>query len=506
KAGKFDLAWLEKNRNSIKEQCLKAAQDCARHKVLETEIKEELQKYSNKNLEFDDKLNKIKDQLQKFSAGSLNNRPKEFKDLLRPIIKSQEKLIELIIRAKDIKDIKKIKKNALVVKNNLRGLIEEDDKSGQDRFEKKIFVLTKKQEELVELKNEYLGKIGKLKIKQEINIAQTKITSDNHNNLKSELQKISDEMKESTKKPLDKSGKIEDYNDKKEKLDSQIIKINKKIEKLEAEINLFNHKEQEEREEIFLLQNAMQKQQLKINEINSEISSAMVGMAKIEANKENLEDEIKEEIGGIEILKKEKIKEFFDKEKIQKLKKQLELIGGIDAETIKELEETEERFNFLSSQCEDSEKAGIKLRSIIENLDKIIKVKFNDSFEKINGKFNKYFKILFDGGETKLIKNTIIDETEDSNEQKVEIEIQAAPPGKKLKDINILSGGEKALTSIALVCAIISINPSPFVVLDEVDAALDEANNERFNMIVQEFRQQSQFVIITHSKRTMSIA
>ncbi|MCK4744986.1 chromosome segregation protein SMC [Candidatus Parcubacteria bacterium] len=506
KAGKFDLAWLEKNRNSIKEQCLKEEQDCARYKVLEAEIKEELQKYSNKNLEFDGKLSKIKDRLQKFSVDCINNRPKELRDLLRPIIKSQEKLVELIIRAKDIKDIQKIKQSALAVKNSLSGLIEEDDKSGQDRFEKEIFALTKKQEELSELKNEYLGEIGKLKIKQEINIAQTKIASDNHDNLKRDLQKITAEIKESTKKPLSRSGKLEDYNDKKEKLYSQIIEINKKIEKFETEISLFNRREQEEREEIFLLQDTMQKQQLKINEINSSISSAMVGLAKLEANKENLEDEIKEELGGTEMLKKEKAKEFFDKEKIQKFKKQLELIGGIDAETIKELEETEKRFNFLSSQCEDSEKASIKLRSVIENLDKIIKVKFNDSFEKINGKFNKYFKILFNGGETKLIKNIIIDETEDGSEQKVEIEIQAAPPGKKLKDINILSGGEKALTSIALVCAIISINPSPFVVLDEVDAALDESNSVRFAKIIKNLTSKTQFIAITHNRATMEIA
>lgn len=508
KAGKFDLAWFEKNRSSIKEQSLKAEQDCARYKILEVEIRENLKKYNEKNLELIKELNIIKDQLQKFSVDSFNNHPKELKDLLCPIIKSQEELIELIIRAKDIKDIQKIKKNASAVKNSLSSIIEEDDKRGQDKFKKEIFSLTKKQEELSELKSGYLDKISKLKINQEINIAQAKIASDNHDNLKQDLEKITDDIKELTKKPLNKSGKLKDYNDKKQKLDSQIVGIGKKIEKLEAEIDLFNRKEQDGRDAIFSLQDTMQKQQLKINEINSEINAVMVGMAKLEANKENLENEIKEEIGGIEVLKKEKVEEFFNKEKIQKLKKQLELIGGIDPEIMEELQETEKRFNFLSSQCEDSEKASIKLRTVIENLDKIIKVKFNDSFEKINCEFNKYFKILFNGGETKLVKNIKIDEGEDkdNNEQKIEIDIQAAPPGKKLNDINILSGGEKALTSIALVCAIISINPSPFVVLDEVDAALDEANSVRFAEIIKNLASKTQFIAITHNRATMEIA
>ena len=183
------------------------------------------------------------------------------------------------------------------------------------------------------------------------------------------------------------------------------------------------------------------------------------------------------------------------------------------------------------------DKAINSLEKIIKALDLTIKDKFDKEFKIISAKFEKYFKILFNGGTAKIIKimdnekneKTILAE-EDScqadfnqdkkndagfNIKKIEflqkhnaagltgIEIQATPPGKKIKSISMLSGGERALTAIALICAIISTNPSPFVVLDEVDAALDEANSERLAKILDDLSSKTQFIIITHNRATM---
>ena len=196
-------------------------------------------------------------------------------------------------------------------------------------------------------------------------------------------------------------------------------------------------------------------------------------------------------------------------------------------EVVEEYQEVKNRHGFLAEQTVDLKKAIDSCNQLIEELDHKITEQFEEAFKKINEKFEHYFKILFEGGNAKLtlskkevVEPEIIngnnenqenaDESEETPKQKNKkvkyefgIEIQATPPGKKLKSINMLSGGEKALTSIALVSAIIANNPSPFVILDEVDAALDEANSERFAKIVEELSDRTQFICITHNRATM---
>ncbi len=225
--------------------------------------------------------------------------------------------------------------------------------------------------------------------------------------------------------------------------------------------------------------------------------------------------------------------------KIYRLKNQLETIGGMDELTLKEYQETESRFTNLSTQVSDLKKGMDDLRQIIDELDVHIKQKFNESFNKINEKFEFYFRILFNGGRAYLSVLKAEDKTDvetlenaESSEsleeqstgsalrpeekilQKYEsgasnilgIDIKATPPNKKLASIQALSGGERALTSIALLCSLLSCFPSPFVVLDEVDAALDDANTIRFGQILGTLAGQTQFVTITHNRETMAQA
>jgi len=140
------------------------------------------------------------------------------------------------------------------------------------------------------------------------------------------------------------------------------------------------------------------------------------------------------------------------------------------------------------------------LAQLIGRLNKDSMDKFAITFEQIRTNFQEVFRKLFGGGRA----DVILEEPQDILESG--IEVIARPPGKETRSISLLSGGEKTMTAIALLFAIFKTKPSPFCFLDEVDAALDEANNERFNIIVQEFKKHSQFIIITHAKRTMSIA
>lgn len=188
------------------------------------------------------------------------------------------------------------------------------------------------------------------------------------------------------------------------------------------------------------------------------------------------------------------------REEIAELRGKIERLGNVNVDAIEEQETLESRHEFLSNQVEDLNSSRAQLQQLINRLNKKSREKFAQTFEEIRGHFQEIFRKLFGGGKADIL----LDDAEDILE--AGIEIIAKPPGKETRSISLLSGGEKSMTALALLFSVFKTKPSPFCFLDEVDAALDEANNERFNILVQEFQKYSQFIIITHAKRTMSIA
>jgi len=185
---------------------------------------------------------------------------------------------------------------------------------------------------------------------------------------------------------------------------------------------------------------------------------------------------------------------------IAELKQKIQRLGNINLDAIGELTELEERESFLTTQRDDLEESRKQLDTLIAQLNEECQKRFAEAFEAIRENFRELFRKLFGGGKADILLENPEDPLESG------IEIMARPPGKELQSITLMSGGEKSMTAIALLMSIFRSRPSPFAILDEVDAALDEANNERFSGIIQEFLDKSQFIVITHSKRTMSIA
>jgi len=185
---------------------------------------------------------------------------------------------------------------------------------------------------------------------------------------------------------------------------------------------------------------------------------------------------------------------------IDELRGRLERMGEVNLAAIGEYEELMTRFQFINQQKQDLEKSIADLQQTITKLNRVCRLRFKESFEEINEKFQSIFPRLFRGGKAKLV---LTDET-DYLETGVEIVVQ--PPGKKLQSITLLSGGEKALTAVSLLFAIFLTKPSPFCFLDEVDAPLDDANIDRFNEMINEMSRLSQFVLVTHNKKTMQAA
>jgi chromosome segregation protein len=185
---------------------------------------------------------------------------------------------------------------------------------------------------------------------------------------------------------------------------------------------------------------------------------------------------------------------------IDELRGRLERMGEVNLAAIGEYEELTTRFKFMSQQKEDLEKSIADLQQTIVKLNRVCRLRFKESFEAINEKFEVIFPRLFRGGKAKLML------TDENDYLETGVDIVVQPPGKKLQSITLLSGGEKALTAVSLLFAIFLTKPSPFCFLDEVDAPLDDANIDRFTELIGELSEHSQFVLVTHNKKSMQAA
>jgi chromosome segregation protein len=292
-----------------------------------------------------------------------------------------------------------------------------------------------------------------------------------------------------------------------------------------------------------------QKQRSQINSLHQQMNEMVLTKERVEMKEADLllklkesglnpEDFVKEKVQNLDAT--ESMREvdfsgtFNDLEvKIVRMRHDLSVIGEVDELLVKEAKETEERYQFLSKELEDLEKAKIDLEKIIVELTEKIDNDFSASLKVINDEFNKYFRIMFGGGKarlaiTKVLKRTrkaesekeeqkttvsaegevtTLEETE-KEEQQFEpgIEFHLDLPKKKINSLEVLSGGERSLVSISALFAIVATMHPPFVVLDEVDAALDESNAKRFSKILGELVAKTQFVVITHNRSTMEAA
>ena len=195
--------------------------------------------------------------------------------------------------------------------------------------------------------------------------------------------------------------------------------------------------------------------------------------------------------------------------RVDALRSRLKAMGGYDSNAPQLYEETRTRFEFLSTQITDMEQAALQLHAIISQLDVTMSRQFEITFQAINTRFREHFTTLFNGGTARLELVTVKSDEEDrptSSGMPAGVDVIVQPPGKKVQDLSLLSGGERALVSAALLFALLEINPPPFCLLDEVDAALDESNVMRFCDILKRLAQRTQFIVITHNRVTMTAA
>ena len=311
-----------------------------------------------------------------------------------------------------------------------------------------------------------------------------------------EIEEKRKENEESEKECLNISKRIEDSQ---ETLD-ELLKIHKD---LQASLSIKRVEMEEDVEELRKEENAHKTLLKEGEDIHQRVSDVSLKITEIGLNISHLEDRVNEKyrvrLESMTSLPADGFSGEEAKERLAYMKESLENMGEVNLLSIGEYEELKERYEFLTGQENDLKESLESLQKTISKINRETRKRFNETFLAVNRKFKEVFPRLFNGGMGELVL------TDEDDLLETGIEIIAQPPGKKLQNITLLSGGEKALATIALIFSMFTIKPSPFCLLDEVDAALDDVNIHRFNELLLETSQNSQFIVVTHNKQTMEI-
>jgi len=492
---------LEKCQNNLKEALIVLDQLLPRLRSLRWHLarakkKKELQEKLKENewLYFSQKY------LREFSEiPAFEEKEKALKEELEKLREEEKNLEKLISQKKEFEKENEIKaleaKKREIFSKKEKLVFELGKKEGQSFFEERI-----DWKKLVEEIKEKIEKILE-------NFSQLSLEE-----IKKSLVLILEKIKNPEKK------------EEKEKDEAEIEKIKKEIEALNLEIEKINQKletllkEKEDFQKVY--QEFFEKKsslQQKIYSLQRELDQINFEKEKFEIKKESFFEELeKAQIPKeifLEKVKNEKINPEIDLEKLSRvilrLRGEIASIGKLPEEMIKEAKEVEEKYQFLKEQIDDLNSAKKDLEKLIKDLETKIEKEFLKGIEGINKEFQRFFEILFGKGKAQL-KIVKLEKEENEEENKktpflgVEIEINLAK--KHLKNLNLLSGGEKALLSLALLFGIISYSKPPFIILDEADAALDEKNSYKVAQIIKSLSEKTQFILVTHNPTIIQIA
>ena len=483
-------------------------------------LKDKIAKLEDKAGSISSDIQSSEDQLaevqQQYEAIDLNELEQELKDK-----EQQVRKIENNINSFEHK-IEIYQKNIGELENRRSSLIDNEDSSQQqlDQLQPRQKELQQKLKDLHEQQEQKKETLQELD--EERSIAQGRYNDAQlkHQDLKNKVENHERDIKRAQEGIKNLKKRLKIRSEKTEEAKDRISKYRSTIEQLKDELSTLKEKKQEADKQLEQAEEASGKQRGRINEIEKDLKEVRrrkevnmelvhhlaMSKEKYEMQIENLSDHIWETYGVLMDQIDKELPEDTEpdeaKERIAWLRQKLKKIGEVNPLAIEEYEEEKERLDFYEEQVGDLHQAAEELQETINEINKTAIGRFNKTFEKIRVNFQKVFHTLFN--EDDYCDLVIDEEAEDPLD--ASIEIKANPKGKRPSTINQLSGGEKTLTAIALLFAIYLVKPSPFCVLDEVDAPLDDANIERFADMIRNFSEETQFIIITHNKKTMSKA
>ena len=470
------------------------------------DIKQEIEKIKQEKQDFE---NSIEDTIE--MATSLE---KELQEIDITYATEKQKVVAID------ENIEKLEKRLQKLKDEEQQLEKhkEEAKNTKQEIEKEIEELTNQNEELTKVITEFaeLNKDNQ-KYVDDLNfdITNLKISVSSFDESEASIEEMKERINmdiENTLKSIEnKKLQIEQIKSDNFNLQETIKETKQKIENIKEEVKNSGSKIEE-------LKNDRQDKNKKLSEQEDEISEKFKviedlksQIVKIDVKKTKLEEDIQSIINKMweeyeltpnniteEYKKPENVA--LTQKRVNSLRADIRNLGSINIDSIEEYKNTKERYDFMCEQRVDLENTMAKLRKMIQEMTTTMKQQFKEQFELINKNFAEVFKELFGGG------NASLKLEDEENILDCGIEITVQPPGKKLQNMMLLSGGEKAFTAIALLFAILKINPAPFCVLDEIEAALDDVNVYRFAEYLKKFSKDTQFLVITHRKGTMEAA
>ena len=476
------------------------------YSINENENNDDKDKLLEKASDIQEKLSALLVDFDRHDSLEKNSNVKNFKVSLKSILSIFKGLfdnIKLLVRSQkdEIKDIKKkindynkTSSDCQIKINNLEKRIKEDSKK-KDKFDKERIELKQildkvewSHDESQKLQNQINIEISKMiseKNAIETNIKKLKVGINDMNDRKLILLSTHDnkdipssDMKHKLKKLLDTKSRKE----------VALKTSRERIENYDQTVHEFENKKNDINAEINSI-----KDTLEVNKID--ISEKTAQRDSLQENSDLPPEDITEGIKKVDT----KLRQDDIEKNLDKIQLKITSMGAINLAAIDELEDQQERKKYLDLQYDDLSESIDTLDNAIKKIDQETKTKFKEIFDSINNNLDNFFNKIFGGGKAYL-------ELTDNDLLNTGVNIMARPPGKLVKNINLLSGGEKAGTGIAFVFSIFKTNPAPFCLLDEVDAPLDDANNNRFCNVVKEMSKDVQFIFITHNKLTMELA
>ena len=324
------------------------------------------------------------------------------------------------------------------------------------------------------------------------------------------LERIKQDIKNNQLSIENKLTNITSIDKENEDLQSKILELNEQIEKIKSDVQNSSTKVEELKQHRVEKNSNLNEIEQQINDQFSVIEGLKEQVVKIDVKKTKLEQDLEQVVNNLweeyeltpnmitDYKKPENVAQ--TQKHVNQIRNKIKDLGSINIDSIEEYKKTKERYDFMCEQRLDLDNTAGKLRKVIADMTETMKIQFAEKFKQINKNFNDVFVELFGGGKAELILE------DENNILECGIDIQVQPTGKKLQNMMLLSGGEKAFTAIALLFAILKINPAPFCILDEIEAALDDVNVYRFADYLKKFSKETQFLVITHRKGTMEAA
>lgn len=475
-------------------------------------LKEELKglniKIKNKEEEKEKYIDSIEDLLETIESLETNLQEIDIeyatqKQKVELIVENVDKLVNRMDKTKQ--EIENLNKQKIEITEHKKQLIE-----SLENLEEEIQKLNLEVEEFVRLNKDDQTYIDNLNM----DITNLKISVSSFEESEMSIDEITERIKidiknntlslEMKKEQIEKNKQEEEsLKAKIEELQNDIIKIKENVKNSGSKIEELKNEKNEKNTYLEKIEKDIEEQFTKLQDIKEQLVKIDIKKNKTSQDLEDVVNKLWEEYeltpnnaGGFT--------KTTDQAKTQKevnyLRTQIRDLGSINIDSIKEYQILKERYDFMCEQRLDLENSMSKLRNVISEMINIMKTQFKDKFKLINKNFNEVFTELFGGGKAELI----LENEEDVLNCGIDIRVQ--PPGKKLQNMTLLSGGEKAFTAIAILFAILKINPAPFCVLDEIEAALDDVNVNRYAEYLKKFATYTQFLVITHRKGTMEAA